>query len=193
MNLAAQTAQFKSFKRAVIIMIILICLAACAAFAMLQGRGVLTGNSISTASANLLLSTDGVNYSQAVPGFSFENIVPGGWPAPAGGYSVYLKNTGSTDLDLKLSLDDTPSNPGSADLNKINVALTDADGGIAPRGFILQSLLGSGQPVEGDLAPGATRHYKLQALAADDAEPGITVGNINLAFIGVPRDPNESN
>jgi len=84
-----------------------------------------------------------------------------------------------------------PSNPGSADLTKINVALTHASGNTIPRGFILQSLANDGQPIEGELAPGATRHYKIQALAADDAQTGVTIGNIDLAFVGIPRDPND--
>lgn len=190
MNLAIH---FKSptLKRTIIMAVIVISLAAGVAFAIMQSRSVITGNTISTASANLLVSSNGVNYGQTMPGFSFENIIPGGWPAPVGGYSVYLKNTGNTDLDLGLVLDNPPSNPGSADLSKINVGLTDVSGSTAPRGFILESLLNGSQPIEGDLAPGATRHYKLQALAADDATPGTVIGNIDLAFVGTARDPNE--
>lgn len=182
---------FKSLKRTIIIAVIVISLAAGVAFALLQSRSLLTGNTISTASANLLISTDGINYGQTVAGFNFANIIPGGYPAPADGYLVYLKNTGSTDLDLKFSVDNPPSNPGSADLAKINVALTDVSGSTAPRGFTLKSLVDGEMPIEGDLAPGAARQYKLQALAADDAAPGITVSNISLVFGGVARDPND--
>lgn len=186
----SQTAFFKLPGRTILVAVIIISLAVGVAFALLQSRSVLTGNTISTASANLLLSTDGVNYSQTVSGFNFENIVPGGYPAPENGYPIYLKNTGNTPLDLRLALENMLSNPGSADLNKINVALTDASGNTAPRGFILQSLFNGGMPIEGELAPGATRQYKLQVLAAEDAEQGMTIGNIDLVFNGIPRDVN---
>ena len=182
---------FKSLRRTSITAVIVISLAAAVAFALLQGRSVLTGNTISTASANLFVSTDGVNYSQAIPGFSFDNVVPGGWPVPADGYSIYLKNAGTTVLDLKLSLDSMPSNPSSADLSKITIALTEFGSGIPPRGFILGSLMNGGQPIEGELAPDAVRQYKLQALADDDAQTGAVINDIDLTFTGTPRDPNE--
>lgn len=160
------------------------------AYAMLQNSGTITGNTISTADASLLVSTDGVDYGQSAPGFSFDGIVPGGYAAPYGGYRIYLKNAGDTDLDLDLSLDGAPSNPDSADLSKINVGLTDVSGDTPPRGFILDSLIGGSQPIEGELAPGAVRQYRLQALAADDAAPGTTISDIDLVFTGTALDPN---
>jgi hypothetical protein len=181
----------KSFKKTALITAILVSLAVCVALALFQTRSVLTGNTISTTSADLLISTDGIHYGHTIPGFNFENIAPGGYPVPADGYPVYLKNAGNTVLDLALSMDAAPSNPGSADLSKLNVALTDASGSTIPRGFILQSLIGGTQPIEGELTPGSTRQYKLQALAAEDAAQGKTVGNIDLAFVGIARDPNE--
>lgn len=163
------------------------------AFALLQTRGSVSGNMISTANADLLVSTDGVNYSHAVSGFSFSNLMPGGYPAPANGYAVYVKNAGNTDLDLSLGLDNAPTNTGSADLTKLNVNLTDASGLTIPGNFVLGTMVSGDQPVSGDLHPGAVRQYKLQAAAADGATPGATVSNINLSFIGTPRDPNDPN
>lgn len=181
---------FKSLKRTILMAVIVISVAVGVTFAILQSRGVLTGNTISTASANLLVSTDGVHYGQAIPGFNFENIIPGGYPTPADGYPVFIKNTGNTPVELKLTLDGALSNPDSANLNKLHISLVDDNGSIAPRDFILQSLVSTATSIEGDLAPGAVRHYKLQVTADDDADAGKTIGNIDLAFIGLVLDPN---
>jgi hypothetical protein len=183
--------RFKVRKHIIGIAAVIIIAAGGLAFALLQSRSVITGNTISTASANLLVSADGTHYSQTIPGFSFDGIIPGGYAAPAGGYPIYLKNTGTTPLDLSLAVEDAPSNPDSADLNDINFGLTDVSGNTAPRGFILQLLMNGGLPIEGELAPGATRQYKLQALAAHEAALGTTISNIDLAFVGTAHDPND--
>lgn len=189
MNLAVN---FRSLKRTILISIIVLGLAGGVAFAILQSRqNLLTGNTISTATANLLISNDGVNYSESVPGFDFSNIIPGDLPVPAEGYPVYLKNSGSVPLALKLSIANTPSNPGAADLAKINIALTAVAGEAASQGFTLESLVNGGMPVPGgNLARGETRQYKIQALTADDIEPGAIISNIDFAFVGLARDSN---
>jgi hypothetical protein len=183
---------FKSvrLKRAVIIAIIVLAVSGIA-YAVLQSRSVITGNTISTGSANLLISTDGVNYSHSIAGFNFDNILPSGYAAPAGGHSIYVKNTGRLPLSLRLAVDGSPSNPDGADLRQFNFALTDVSGATAPRGFILDLLVHGGLPVEGELAASATRHYQLQALAADDAPADVTISGIDLAFIGEARDPHQ--
>ena len=74
-------------------------------FAILQSQQIkLTGNTIQTATANLVLSPDGVNYSSSQTGFTFSNLVPGGSAMPTCGYTFYLKNTGGTPLALKFAL-----------------------------------------------------------------------------------------
>ncbi len=185
---------WKASRRTAVMTIIIIVLAAGLAYALLQSRATVTGNTISTANPDLLVSADGINYSHSMPGFSFNGLVPGGYPAPAGGYyPVFLKNSGNTRLDLSLALDDAPSNPNSADLSKLSFDLTDASGQTAKQDFVLQSLTSGGQPIEGYLDPGDTREYKLQAVAAADAEPGKTISSIDLAFVGTAHDPNDPN
>jgi hypothetical protein len=132
-----------------------------------------------------------VHYGNSIAGFDFANMLPGGYPAPAGGYPVYLKNTGSTDLDLSLSIPVTPNNPSETNLDKFSFILTDADGQASPSSFLIQSLVSGPAPLAGDLAPGATREYELQAGMRLDADQGITVSGINLAFIGTARDTND--
>lgn len=163
-------------------------------FAALQSQqDSLTGNTIETATANLQLSTDGVAYANSHAGFDFNNLIPGGQPVPAAGYSVYLKNAGGTALALKLSVSGAPSNPDSVDLSKVNVLLTTVGSGLSPQSFNLQSLMGAypgGLPVAGvNLASGAAQQYKLQASMATDAVNGASagLGNIDLVFSGAAQ------
>lgn len=188
MNLSLRTA---SLRRTIIIAVIVVGLAGAAAYALLQARGVLTGNTISTASANLVISTDGRTYLQSMPGFSFDGVVPGGYPAPAEGYPLYVKNIGTTPLDLRLALNNTPSNPDALDLNKFSFTVTGDDE--VPKSFTLVSLANQGQSLDDELPPGATRQYMLRAQVAEDAGQSIMVSNIDLALVGIPRDPNDPN
>ena len=189
------TAKLKSPGRTIAVAIVIVALAAGVAFALLQVWGIIMGNSISTANAGLVVSTDGIHYGPAVTGgLSFSNLIPGGYPAPAGGYTVYLKNSGHTDLDLSFTLSDPPSDTDPDDLNSLNVLLADVSSSASPSSFSLNSLTGGNkQPMEGDLAPGETREYKLQVQATDDAQPEVTINNVNLAFVGTARDPNKPN
>lgn len=161
------------------------------AFAIFQSRSTITGNSISTANVDLLVSADGVNYSHTISGYDFEDILPTGHAAPLNGHSIYLKNAGRVPLSLSLAVDGPPSNPHNVDLMKFNFSLTDASGVTAPRGFILKLLVDGGLPIEGALAPGAVREYRLQALAADDAPLGVAISDINLAIVGTAHDPHQ--
>jgi hypothetical protein len=163
------------------------------AYALIQTQAEVDGSTISTGSTNLQISADGVNYSNSIPGFSFTNMLPGGYAAPANGYPVYLKNTGSTDLDLSLSIPGTPSNPSDTNLNKFSFVLTEVGSQTGPSNFLIGGLIGGPAPLEGELAPGATREYELQATMRPDADQGVTVSGINLAFTGMARDANDPN
>jgi hypothetical protein len=162
-------------------------------FAALQSQQVkFTGNTIETATANLSLSSDGVNFSATQTGFDFSNIVPGGQPVPQSGYSIYLKNGGGTPLALKLAVSTTPSNPNNVDLNKVNVVLTPVGSG-SPQTFTLQSLItanttgGVAITTPSELFVGNTTHFTLQVSMATDAitGSGASLGNIDFAFNGL--------
>jgi hypothetical protein len=85
------------------------------AYAALQSQQVkLTGNTIQTATANLMISTDGTNYNTTQSGYSFSGIVPGGSAMPTGGQKVYVKNTGNAAVVLKMFVNSTPTNPDSS-------------------------------------------------------------------------------
>ncbi len=185
---------WKASRRTTVIAAIIVVLVAGLAYALLQSRVTVTGNTISTASPDLLVSADGINYSHSMPGFSFSGLIPGGYPAPSGGYyPVFLKNTGNTGLDLSVVLDGTPTNPGSANLSKFSFNFTDVADPDNKQDFVLQSLIGGGQPIGGYLEPGDSREYRFQVSAAADAEPGKTISNIDLAFVGTVHDSNDPN
>lgn len=82
-----------------------------ATFAALQSSASLTGNTISTIDVNLELSTDGSNFSHALPGFAFEDLIPGADAEPAGGYSFWIRNTSEVPLGLNVGV--TPSPTGT--------------------------------------------------------------------------------
>jgi hypothetical protein len=159
-------------------------------FAALQSQAVkLTGNSIETATANLLISTDGTNFSTAQPGFDFANIVPGG--QPQSGYFFTLKNGGATPLALKFAVSSTPSNPANVDLSKISIRLTPT-GGVA-QSFSLASLIAANSSGglaitnPSELFVGNRITFTIDVSMAADAMtgPSASIGNIDLAFTGL--------
>lgn len=162
------------------------------AFAVLQSQQAkLTGNSIQTATANIQISPDGVNYANTVPGFAFGAIVPGGQAMPSSGYPVYVKNIGSTPLSLKLGVSSVPANIDNVDLTKVHVILAPIGGG-SIQNFTLQSLVATastdGQLIlsPAQLLPGLVVQYKLQIAMDSDAisGPGATINNVDFSFSG---------
>jgi hypothetical protein len=184
--------RLKGLKRSIAVATLLTGLAGGATFAALQSQqDTLTGNLISTASANLLLSNDGTTFTSSQSGFDFNNIVPGGPAQPATGYSFYLKNTGGTALDLKLYVSSTPSNPSSINLSKVNIVLTPVGSGTTAQTFSLQSLIDAkatgGLAITGSaINAGLTQQDKLQVSMTSDAvvQNSANLGNIDFAFIG---------
>jgi len=171
----------------------LVVLASGVAYAALQSQQVkLTGNTIQTASANLMISSDGTAYSSSQPGFSFTGIVPGGAAVPTGGQKVYLKNTGNAAVALKFFVNSTPTNPDLVDLTKVNVIITPTTGGAAQT-ITLQSLItsqatgGATLNTPASLAAGATTSYNITVSMATDAITGssATIGSIDFVFTGL--------
>lgn len=156
-------------------------------FAALQSQqNVLTGNTIETATANLLISKDDTNYSASQTGFDFNGIVPGGGAVPITGYPFYLKDNGQTDLALKMSVTSVPSNVSNVDLSKVNVLLTTIGSSSSPQNFTLQSLMANGGVAIGNIVRSNSNAYKLQVSMASDAVSGnsASLGNIDFAFNG---------
>lgn len=185
--------KFKALTRACAVVGLVLTIAGGLTFAALQSQqDTLSGNTIKTANANMLLSVDGANYSNSQPGYDFNNLIPGGAAMPLTGYSVYLKNTGATALGLKLAISSAPSNPNNVDLSKVNLLLTTVGSGSGTQSFSLASLIAAAASggldiTSGNLASGMSQQYKLQISMASDSltASSATLGNIDLAFNGL--------
>ena len=163
-------------------------------FAALQSQqAVLSGNTIQTASANLLIGTASATstaYSNSHSGFTFTNVVPGGPAQPANGNTFYLKNSGTATLTLKLNVGSTPTNTSNIDLSKVTVQITRPDTGTTQTAT-LQSLIdgypSSGLTLTDNLAPASTGvAYTLSVSMSSDAFTGssASIGSIDFVFSG---------
>ena len=161
-------------------------------FAILQSQqDTLTGNIIETASANLRLSTNNVDFNDSQPGFGFMNIVPGGPAVPVNGFPFYLRNDGSTPVTLKVGVSTPPSNPGNVDLSKVNILIMRLAAGAGVQSFTLQSLIDAsangGLPMNGgNLTNGISQEFRLQVSMAADAvnNTGAGLEGLDLSFTG---------
>lgn len=180
------------WKRAMAIVLSIITVSGGVSFAALASQDKLTGNKIQTATANLQLSVDGINYANTQVGFSFADIVPGGLPVPTTGYEVYVKNSGTTPLALKFSVVNTIINPDNVDLTKVHVILEPIGAG-AGQNFTLQSLAdsyisgGLSMLTPTQLGSGSTAIYRLRISMESNAVngPSATISNLDFTFSGV--------
>lgn len=185
----------RSIKRSILLATLMVGLAGGAAYAVLQSQqNTLTGNTISTATANLQLSKDGVSFGNTQTGFGFINIVPGGAAVPTTGQPFYLKNAGGTPLEIHMSVSGTPTNSSNVDLGKVNVLLTTVGSGTPIQSFNLQALM-TAHATGGVIISTAPldidniQLYKLQVSMAADAVTGssASIGNIDFAFSGIAQ------
>lgn len=160
-------------------------------FATLQSQqATLTGNSISSASADLRIGTSASTFYESRSGFSFKDIVPGGPAMPVDGYTFYLKNYGSAPLNLKAVIGSIPTNASNADLSKVSLSVVRTDNSVSntPQTASLQTLAeaGGGLALNDTIAAGSVIQYKLRASMAADAFSGtsITISTIDLVFSG---------
>lgn len=163
-------------------------------FAAMQSQdATLQGNSITSASASLVIGDANGGYASAASGFSFENLEPGGQPMPSPGFDLKLRNNGSSNLMLQMSI-----NPGNfananhANIDRIYITLTPKNGGPTLQ-YSLQSLLvahtnNTPESLDIMLPAGQTGQYVLQVqMAADsvtDTSAGVALSGIDLVFSG---------
>ena len=183
----------RPFVRASLVISLTLGLVTGVTYAALQSQqSKFTGSTIQTATANLLVSQDGVNFSNSQAGFTFANVIPGGSLAPANGYSIILKNAGGTALALKLAVSSTPTNLDNVDLTKVFVNLASTNNGpimSIPLQALIDSQATGGYAITNPavLFAGNTHQYILQVSMAKDAfaGPSATIGAIDLSFSGV--------
>ena len=163
-------------------------------YAALQSQqAVLSGNTIQSATASLLIGTASATstaYSSSHSGYTFANVVPGGPAQPAGGNVFYLKNTGTANLALKLNVTGTPTNTSSVDLTKVKVLVTRTDTNTTQT-VTLQSLIDAtpsgGLSLTDNLAPASTgTQYTMSVSMTSDAFTGssASIGAIDFSFSG---------
>jgi hypothetical protein len=164
------------------------------AFALLQSQATLRGNSISTESANLLISQNDSNYGPSTSGYAFTGIIPGTQASQTEHF--LLKNTGTAPLALTMSLASAPTSADGVDLSKVHVILTPYSTTTympgTPQSFSLQSLLDAGADgvavdYPNPLAAGTKEEFNLQIDMDNDAYSGsasVSLSNLDLSFIG---------
>jgi hypothetical protein len=164
------------------------------AFALLQSQARLTGNSIHTASAGLVISQNDTNYGPNTTGYDFSGVIPGSQASQT--EHLFLKNTGSAPLSFRLASTGIASNPSGADLDKVHVILTPYQTGTSMPGtqqsFSLQSLIdadaagGLAVDYPSSLAPGSKEEFNIQIAMDADAisGSGAALSGIDLGFTG---------
>jgi hypothetical protein len=164
-------------------------------YAALQSQNVkLSGNSIQSATANLLIGTSLGSMGNSSVGFTFPNVEPGGAAVPAAGNVFYLKNSGTTDLTLHMSIDQF-SNSGNVDLMKVHIILTPTSGaGGSPQmlslGALIDAYNSGGVNLGLKIASNTSASYEVRATMDADAmtggpSSGATIGGIEFVFSGV--------
>lgn len=180
---------FQPIARAVMVVSAVAVLATGVTYAALQSPGAtLTGNTISTATADLRIGT-ATTFGATKAGFSFNNVVPGGSPAPIDGNIFYMKNYGSAPLALKASIGSTPINSSNVDLSKVHIVLSRVDGSPSQK-FSVSALVAAhatgGLAVTDNLVGTTPGQYKIQVAMDDDAFAGTTasISGVDIVFTG---------
>lgn len=154
----------------------------------------LTGNTVSSATADLRVSTNGDTFGASRAGFNFDGVVPGGDPAPADGEAFWLRNTGTFDLALTATITTLPTtDPGDLALDNVHVIITDPGvdetlDGIDDTVVLSESVSDlslAELAVLGDLAPGDKKLFIQVSMDADTFEgTSGTVDDFDLVFNG---------
>ncbi len=180
-------AQFRVVARGFVVVGSLVTLASGIGFAALQSPSAsLTNNTIQSASADLRIGTSATSFAASRSGFDFTAIVPGGNAQPVDGHSMWLKNYGTSNLAVKVSIGSTPINTSAVDLSHVWLIIARQGGG-APQVMTVQALVDAyptGLPIADALAAGESAEYKLQAKMDDEAfnGTGAEISDIDLIF-----------
>ena len=148
------------------------------------------GNTIRTATADLLVSNDGTNFGRNVPGFVFDNAISGGDAVPEAqfAHTVYVKNSGSVPLQVGLSAGNSLINNSNIDLSKVRVIVS-VDDGTYVSTFTLAVLVNAqaagGELIDQVRALPAGEQFKVAfqiQLDAGAAPQGAVLSNLTLGF-----------
>jgi hypothetical protein len=166
-------------------------------FAALQSQDVtLAGNRITSATANLLVGNGDGQFVSSAPGFTFDNVEPGGVAMPVAGNPLYLRNGGTSNLQVRLALNGNAlHNPNNLTLSRVFLDIVPAEGGTSQEVSLaaLADAYTAGNPVTLNMtAPaGKDTQYLLRVRMADSAvsstATSVTIYGIDLIFSGVTQ------
>lgn len=163
-------------------------------YAALQSQNAtLQGSKITSATANLTIGDGQGSYAATANGFTFNNVEPGGPAMPQPANSLWLRNNGTSNLALKMTMNPASfTNPQSANIDRIFIVIKPVSGGTA-QVLSLGSLMtgytnGTPTALNFSLAAGQIGEYTLQVQMSSDAVPstmaGATMSGIDLIFSG---------
>lgn len=168
-------------------------------YAALNSQATLTNNIISSATADLQVKSTG-SFAAQDAGFAFSGIVPGGPAVPAAGHAFQLKNNGSTDLDVAVSVPTAPTfTGGTVDQTKVELVIAcSTTGGKNFSKTASLSALVAAHPTGGllttpDFLPtgtdGTANCTAKMQMAADafSGSGGVSSGFFNIVFTGTPH------
>ena len=168
-------------------------------FAALRSQNnVITGSRLTSASANLQIAKQlNGTYSTSMAGYNFFDLAPGGAAGPSVGNDLFLKNYGSSNLDITVSLNPTRLiNSSGINLQRAHLVIFDSDGvtQLSKHSLAdLQSAYSSGTPlpvnkVLGVASSGSnTANFKLRMQLDNDstnAQQQNELENIDFIFSG---------
>ena len=159
--------------------------------AALSSTATLTGNTIASATAELLVDSDGdATFESSDGGFVFDDVVPGGSPAPVPGHDFDLQNNGDVEMDISVSIPLQPTGTNIPDFDKVDAVLScTTDSGTTTFSVTasLQELFDTGAAMTGDtMLPAEVAECTAQVQMDADAVSGSegSVDPFDLEFTG---------
>lgn len=160
---------------------------------LVSNKAVISSSRITSATAAMQVSLNGIDFGPSMPGFAFHDIEPGGSPGPAEGQDVYVKNSGSLSLMAGLSVDPTTLvYPNDVDFNQVFVVVSPASGGqtlqLSLADLMEKHNTVDAQPLNHKLVPGQITHYKVRIFIAANALASTAsraeISGLDLVFTG---------
>lgn len=156
-------------------------------WAALSSTATLSGNTINSATAGLLVQTNG-EFGQTATGFAFNDVVPGAGYGDAKLFN--LRNSGSADLDVSVYAT-SGATSAPIDKSKVYFKFVNTTDENQVKEYTLQELQDMYNKVPGEfgddnLAVNETDEFSVAVKMDNDAVNGssASVGSFNLVFTG---------
>lgn len=181
--------------RAQFVVGVVLLLAVSATFAAMTSSARLTGNTISSASVELQLSTDGVSFGNTIPGFDFEDVIPGTDGAPIPELEFWVRNNSPVSLGLSVGVPVAPTSTvtpsGEVDFDKV-ILIFERDGAASavdhPLNDLIDSYAGGGLTLNESIPENNVPvKFTVRAQMLPDTFTGssASISDFDLEFIGL--------